>query len=169
MELILLTFIFVVIFSLFYVKLRTRRTCALLSVAKKNIQQRAKLRTDTPIDDALLRCHLDEKFYPEAKKLLNYFASLIDVPVEKFSPEQQLRDVFTYKYKRKFRGDIESLEPFTIEIIENVSSMCEKELWEKQWRENPELPRNESDFGDFIMAMDIGSFIKYYAPIMKKP
>jgi hypothetical protein len=96
--------------------------------------------------------------------ILQLFAKLLDVPVEKVAWNYDMRRLFVIS---KSESSAE-LHPFSTEIAEGLASISDKERWEQRWSNNPDLPRNEDALVSFIMGMSVPQVVQFFAPLVKQ-
>jgi hypothetical protein len=165
----LIIIVVIAIFASAYVALRTRGARDIGVVAKNNIRNRALSRKNTPVSDVLEQCLVPEDQLRAGVKLIELLSDLLDVPLSKFGCDIVLREMLQYQPDELTEYDGQVVEPFTYQLIERVAMLSDKGLWEKQWQDDPELPRTEEDLADFVVSMDLCSFIRFFAPLVNAP
>jgi len=158
MELLIGIIAFIILFSVIYTSIRTRQNKEMIALAKYHIRKDLLSREGKPINEILEKCNLNKEKFSSGRRVLEILSSVVGVPTNKFDASQLLGEILSYG----------NLEPFTYEIIEQLSLHSDKEKWEDCWKNTPNLPYNEDELGDLIMSMDIGRFTRFFSPLMEE-
>jgi hypothetical protein len=163
---ILLIIVAVVIVSLYWVS--NRKTFNRVNEAKQRIQKRILALEDRSIDLFLEQCSLVKEYEHGARILLSELADMLKVPPEKLARDLCIDELLVFTFDTGGEEDQQQVDPYSYELIERITSRTDKLIWERRWKDNPDLPRNEDGLAEFISRMTISEFLLFFSPLVNR-
>ena len=140
--------------------------------AKEVIRKRLGAHTYLDVDSFVGNLQIPKEEASHARTLLLEIARLLGVNVASLTRDGILVDLLRVRSieivsNHPQENLPEFIEPFTYDLIHILEKSSDKARWEERWRSLPNPPCNEEELADFIMSMDMGKLITFFAPLMK--
>lgn len=134
-----------------------------LKLARSHLVHKASLFSSSSVEDFIERSGVGASDYNSAILILDFLARLLCIPTERLTFDFAMRDIFVV-VDEKSRGC--EVHPFSTDIIEGISRLSDKRLW------NDNIPSNiidDDSLIDFVMSMSLCEFIRFFSPLVKTP
>lgn len=143
-----------------------RKTSPTVFAARKTLYEQASRLDEHSIDEFLKNSGLTEN-KDSAHMLLAILAGILKVEPEKLAHNYHMKYLLIAPLKSENKNEQDIIDPFSHELLEKITNLSEKKLWEQRWHDTPELPRDEDALADFVIKMTVSEFLQFFSPLMK--
>ena len=130
---------------------------------KNSIKHMINNYPEASIDDFLDCFDFTENEKKSARKLLDFLANLLSVSSKKIAIDVSMLHLFGYI--DSISGELSI--PFAEDIVDGLFKITDKKKWIDKWDKTQNLPKNEVELEEFIMAMNLKDFLIFFVPLMR--
>jgi hypothetical protein len=139
-----------------------RRPVELSTAAKRELLERAQARSDADVASFISACGVAVDQVPEASRVLQAVASILQVPPSKIAFNIPLADLLSVPPSHL---DAQRQEPFAYELVERIGELCDKEKLASYLATAIGRINDEDSFASHMMKMSVPELVRTFTPL----